>query len=222
MRRRFEEDPGLSLCYTDAWILDPQTGRIGTATAMQWQRRAETPPADPAAFLLELLHRNFIYSAAVVRRSVIDEIGGFDENLPAAIDYEMWLRIVAHGHRAGQVSGLHAVYRRERPGSISSNSKRTFASLAVVFKKVADEYDVPAEAKVLARERTEVMQRELAALDGRLGLNSIWRARARPALVFLRNAVLRRDRWRRVPPPELAEAFPSLLRPPGQGRAPGL
>jgi glycosyltransferase involved in cell wall biosynthesis len=32
-------------------------------------------------------------SAAVVRRSLLDELGGFDESMPVCEDYDMWLRI---------------------------------------------------------------------------------------------------------------------------------
>jgi glycosyltransferase involved in cell wall biosynthesis len=34
-------------------------------------------------------------SAAVVRRSLLEELGGFDESLPVCEDYDMWLRISA-------------------------------------------------------------------------------------------------------------------------------
>ncbi len=35
-------------------------------------------------------------SAALIQRSLLEEIGGFDENLPACEDYDLWLRICAH------------------------------------------------------------------------------------------------------------------------------
>lgn len=34
-------------------------------------------------------------SSIMLRRSIFDEVGGFDENLPACEDYELWLRITA-------------------------------------------------------------------------------------------------------------------------------
>ncbi len=41
-----------------------------------------------------LLVDNFIpFVTAVVRRQVMEEFGGFDENLPMGIDYDLWLRI---------------------------------------------------------------------------------------------------------------------------------
>ena len=210
MSRRLGEAPDLALCYTDAWTLDPVSMRIGTATAMQWQRPPNPPPADPEAFLLELLQRNFIYSAAVVRRSVFDEIGGFDESLTAAIDYDMWLRLSASGHRAGRAPGLHAIYRRGRAGSISSNRPRTFANLLTVYTKIAERPDISPAARARARMRAAVAEKERAALEGRRGIDGVWRAHVRPALVRLRDVASGRDRWRAAPPSEVLEAFPSL------------
>ena len=34
-------------------------------------------------------------SAAVIRRSILQSLGGFDENLPACEDYDLWLRLCA-------------------------------------------------------------------------------------------------------------------------------
>jgi glycosyltransferase involved in cell wall biosynthesis len=60
-------------------------------------------------------------SAAVVRRSLLEEMGGFDESLPVCEDYDLWLRICArhpvlfleeplivkHGGHADQLSRRH-------------------------------------------------------------------------------------------------------------------
>jgi len=35
-------------------------------------------------------------SAAVMRKSLLEELGGFDESLPACEDYDLWLRVCAH------------------------------------------------------------------------------------------------------------------------------
>ncbi len=39
---------------------------------------------------------NFIcFSSAVIRRSVLDQVGFFDETLPMGIDYDLWIRVAA-------------------------------------------------------------------------------------------------------------------------------
>ncbi len=53
----------------------------------------ERPPQDDAAIRRALIRRNpFVHSTIVVRRSVIDRAGGYDESLPVAQDYELWMR----------------------------------------------------------------------------------------------------------------------------------
>ncbi|MFL5242852.1 MAG: glycosyltransferase [Gemmataceae bacterium] len=53
----------------------------------------QSPECRRGDVLAALLHDNFIcFSSVVVRRRVPDEVGLFDETLPLAIDYDLWLR----------------------------------------------------------------------------------------------------------------------------------
>lgn len=207
MREIFERDPTTALAYTDAWVLDAETLRVSTSTAMQWQHPPIPPPADPTAFLLELVDRNFLYTATVARRSVLMRLGGFDERLRAAIDYDMWLRVVAAGERVRLLPGLNAIYRRDRPGSISSDKTRMFATLATVYGRLAADPSAPAAARDRARTRVLEVQRELRAAEGRRDLASLWRARLRPRVIALRNAVRGHERWLATPPAEVADVL---------------
>jgi hypothetical protein len=123
----------------------------------------------------------------------------------------MWLRIAANGYRAGRTVGLQGVYRKGRPGSISSNRARVWQSLAEVYRIVAEEYEVSQAVRSKATSRREAARREMEALQrGGSSLDRAWRTRLRPALVVLKDRLLRRERWYDVPPRELADAFPSL------------
>ena len=203
--------PAAGFAYTDAWTIDPGSGRVGTATAMQWQRPPAAPPATAEALLLELLDRNFVYTAVTVPRAVFDDVGPFDASLRAAIDYEMWLRIAARGYVAVRPPGLLAVYSRHRPGSISSNREVVVSSLAAIYDRLAGDPGLSQRARDVAGGRAAAAHAELAALEGAGGLGGAWRARIRPALVRLRNTALRRDGWLDAPPRELADAFPDLV-----------
>jgi glycosyltransferase involved in cell wall biosynthesis len=212
MRERFDASPDVALAYTDSWFIDPVSGRVGTATAMQWQRPPVPPPANPDRLLLELLERNFIYAAATIRRDVLDDVGLLDERLRAAVDYELWLRVVARRYPVARLDGLHAIYRKGRVGSISANRARVWQSLADVYRTVAEEYDVDAGARAKARSRLAAARRELDALEGRGGIaGRSWRRLLRPALIQARNALFRRGGWRDVPPREVVDAFPTLV-----------
>lgn len=208
MRDLFEADTGVGLLYTDAWVLDPASHRVATESAMHWQRPPSAPPASADAFLEQLLDRNFVYSATVVPRVVFAELGPFDASLRAAIDYEMWLRILAAGYRAARLPGLQCVYRRDRPGSISADRSKVLASLVEVYGRLAENGTVDGARRAQARRRAEETRRELDAFLHPRTAGSRWRRVVRPVLVRLRNAVLRKDRWRRDVPAELRAALP--------------
>ncbi len=204
------EDVGFS--YTNAWTLNPVTGQIGKATAMEGQRPPLEPPSTAEALLLELLDRNFIYNSVTVRRAVFEQLGTFDESLQAAIDYEMWLRIVAHGYKAVSPGGLLAVYRRDRPGSISSNRAVVCTSLLRVYDRVVTDLAVAPRARQVARERMAAVQDELSQLERSSRLYVLWRTGVRPPLARVKNAIFPRpDEWLTAPPPELVKAFPDLF-----------
>jgi glycosyltransferase involved in cell wall biosynthesis len=58
-------------------------------------RDATLPPRGRV--LTDIFARNFIcFSSAVVRREVLDRVGGFDPTLDLAIDYDLWLRAARH------------------------------------------------------------------------------------------------------------------------------
>jgi glycosyltransferase involved in cell wall biosynthesis len=210
MQSALDQTPDAGFAYTDAWTLDPAARRIGKTTAMEWQRPPAVPPPTAELLLLALLDRNFVYTAVSVRRSVIEDVGPFDESLRGAIDYEMWLRIAARGYRAVRPPGLLAVYRRGRPGSISANRAGIYANLIRVYERVADEWPVSDRARETARKQLKAARSELAGLEGGSSLDAIWRVRLRPALAELKRAVRHGDRWLASPPPEILEAFPEL------------
>jgi glycosyltransferase involved in cell wall biosynthesis len=107
--------------------------------------------------------------AALVRRNVVDEIGGFQTYLPTCMDYDFWLRI-AMGHSIVRVPEVMAFYRHHRQGQIISKQWRQAENVWTV-------------KKTFVRECPELLtgfsQRELQSLiDGgllRRGYDNYWR-----------------------------------------------
>jgi glycosyltransferase involved in cell wall biosynthesis len=205
MAEALDGDPEAGFAYTDAWLLDDGRRRIQRASAMAYQDPPDPPPAEPRAFLEELIQRNFVFTSATVRRSVLEEVGGYRESLAASEDYELWLRIVARGYRGARAPGLLAVYRK-RPGTLSTDEARMFSSMLEVARIVAEEYDVPPAIRDLAHARMTSLNAALSR-DGR-ALSARYRIRA--LLVRLKRAVLAPWLWHRTPPPEIRAAFPDL------------
>lgn len=67
-----------------------------------------------------LLWEDTVLTAAPVRRDAVLEVGGFDTGMPEQgdDDWDLWLQLVAAGHRGTIVPEVLYEYRR-RPGSIS-------------------------------------------------------------------------------------------------------
>jgi glycosyltransferase involved in cell wall biosynthesis len=58
-------------------------------------------------------------SAVILRRGLLDEVGGFDEDMAACEDYDLWLRILAR-HEAGLLDEPLTVRRAGHSGQLSA------------------------------------------------------------------------------------------------------
>ena len=93
-------------------------------------------------------------SATVVRKNILDELGGFntDPGYVTAEDYELWLRITKARHRVCFIPGMLGIYRIHR-GSASKAVKSRDAELAVVNHHFAQEHQQHIWRKIKRRKR---------------------------------------------------------------------
>jgi glycosyltransferase involved in cell wall biosynthesis len=89
-------------------------------------------------------------SAAILRRDLLDEVGGFDEDMAACEDYDLWLRILAR-HEAGLLDEPLTIRRAGHPGQLSA----TVAAL--------DRFRILALAKLLGDVSLDAGRRTVAA-----------------------------------------------------------
>ncbi len=197
-------NPNAAVAYTDAWILYDTVKRIARGTAMG-ALQPPVVPDDPTEFLRALLvYGNFVYYAATVRREVVVDLEGFNEDLRGPEDYELWLRIAAGGYSFVRCDELLAVYRR-REGQITADPATIDRALPKVFGLVAREYDVPDDLRALAARREREYADKVGATVGAAP------ARRSVPLVSGPHGVLARFRWfYRRPPLSVREAFPRL------------
>jgi glycosyltransferase involved in cell wall biosynthesis len=204
MEETLHANPQAAVAFTDAWVLNDDIKKIARRTAMSaWS--PSTDPSEPAAFLRALLeHGNFVYASATVRRSVLVDVGGFREALPASVDYELWLRIAASGHRFIRCPEILAVYRL-RAGQITSNPARMERALSEVLRIVAEEYGVTDEIRALALRLMQEQEPRISKAQQRR------RSSRLPPPVFRLYRPLWRLRWFYLrAPAEVREAFPNL------------
>jgi len=108
-RRFLDSRPEVGLLGTGARELDPFGREV----------RIVRPPADHDAIRRALIRANpFVHSSVVMRRSVLDEVGGYDPSFPVAQDYDLWMRLSRVTRLANLAEPL--VIRRLAPGRVSA------------------------------------------------------------------------------------------------------
>jgi glycosyltransferase involved in cell wall biosynthesis len=137
-------------------------------------------------------------SAAILRRELLDEVGGFDEDMAACEDYDLWLRILAR-HEVGLLDEPLAVRRAGHPGQLSA----TVAAL--------DRFRILALAKLLTDTSLGAAKRTAAAeaMAGKCliyGKGLARRSRHNDAVFFAEAAQSALERWSREPDAKLDAA----------------
>ena len=141
--------------------------------------------------LLALLCKNFVGhgSNAVFRRCLIDEVGGFDENLRSWEDVDLWLRIAAtqkwHFYREKRILS----YYRVRPSGLSFNTSQMLDCGELVLK---DAYQrSPELVKSMLPTAYAYMYRYLTRLSRQGGKIEAERDFIRQALIYDRSIFYR-------------------------------
>ena len=166
MAATLDANPTAAVAYTDAWVIDEATRRIERSTAMSRWHPPSTPEG-PEQFLHALLERgNYVFVGATIQRAVLVEVGAFRVGIEGVEDYELWLRIAAHGYGFARCPLNLAIYRRS-PGQTSADYAGMTRTARDVFRIVAEEYELPADLSELARVRMREREEQLATLDSR-------------------------------------------------------
>lgn len=119
MRVLLESGPDVGLAFSDAWIWDEGRRRFARQSA-SGRYRPRPIPTERWELFQSLTLVNYVYGAACFPRALAETLGGFNEELRAAEDWEMWLRIVASGARVVGIDERLAVYRH-RLGQMSKD-----------------------------------------------------------------------------------------------------
>jgi glycosyltransferase involved in cell wall biosynthesis len=119
----------------------PEVGLLGTAArevdASGRELGVVRPPEDDAAIRRALIRRNpFVHSSVMMRRRTLEEAGRYDERLPVAQDYDLWMRMSQITRLANLSAPL--VVRRLLPGRVSAarDSERLAAEARVRWRAV--------------------------------------------------------------------------------------
>ena len=141
------DDPTVGLACSDVLVWDERTP--WDRCPRYWER-IRRPDADTVA-LAQLLHENFVPNlTCLVRRSLLERVGGYDERLPPVEDYDMWLRIALAGGKIRCIDQVQGVYR-VRAGSLSTDLGVKLDSVLRVYEKVISTGRLAPEQRRLVR-----------------------------------------------------------------------
>jgi glycosyltransferase involved in cell wall biosynthesis len=188
-----------AIAMTDAWLFEDVFGRLKRRTALS---TSPTLPSDPGKLFDLLLEDNHVFGLVMMRQSLVENLGGFEERRHVAEDYEYWLRAVSIGATIARAPGIHAVYRLS-PASTSADRRKRLEDRAFVYQIVETEYaHLDVEVRERARRRRRQAERELACLTRLSPESAVFRLRywARCRAGVLRRRVMPRRVWMEMPP----------------------
>lgn len=128
MLEKLETEKDLAFCCCDAFtFIDARSAG---------NRCSHNTPMIPPVTLERVAAREFqVYTAASLRRTWYDRVGGYDPELRNAQDFDLWIRILNAGGRAAFINQPLAWYRNT-PDSLSSNDIRLSGYAIRVYEKL--------------------------------------------------------------------------------------
>jgi glycosyltransferase involved in cell wall biosynthesis len=148
--------PDLDILTTDGYFVvgDRRIRRV-------YDRRWRFEVADQRRAILQ---RNFIFGLAAVRRDRFGEHGGFDESIRWTTDWDLWLRMIVDGSRAGAIAQPLADYRLREASLTARRRELTVGKISTLEKAGRSASLGPADRRVLAQS-LRMYEGQLAALD---------------------------------------------------------
>lgn len=109
----------------------------------------------------ELFDVNFVLtSSTVVRRDLLEALGGFDESLSHAEDLDLWIRLARRA--PATASGRPLVRYQNRPGGLSSQVRARLGGDVTLFRRLARDRELSPALRRRAREREALSHYKLA------------------------------------------------------------
>ena len=117
MVKELNNNKKLDLIYTDEDKIDEKNNYCEPNFKPDW---------SPDTFL----SMNYICHFTIIRRSLIEKVGGFRSKYDGAQDYDMFLRITEKTNNIGHVSKILYHWRKSETSTASNNDNKNYARLA--------------------------------------------------------------------------------------------
>ena len=121
----FKKHPTLFLCYTEAFLIDENSKKIGY--------RSVNSLYKGRCFDLLIKRNNITASSVVLKRKCIDTVGKFDETLNCCENWDLWLRI-SKFFEIGYIKKPLTSYRIHSSHMSNKRSKMLMGRIEVIKK----------------------------------------------------------------------------------------
>lgn len=180
-----DADAAAGFAYSDACLLLEDGSRSGPVLAGR--------PIGARPLLEQLIDDCFIHpSTVIVRRELLDRVGRFDEFLPIAEDYDLWLRLAAAAPGVFVPEPLVLV-RRHAASHSTGNERTIYESTVRVLERQLMRRPQTAARRMRCRSALARMRARASACAAGEGDARSSRAHA---VAAIRAHPLRRDGWR--------------------------
>lgn len=122
-----------------------------------------------------MLIKNMVFATSFFRRADFDRVNGYDENIRAFEDWDLWIRILADGGDVVKLPETYFTYRRHGPSSLqqvenrdSNNKLREYIyqkNLQIYIKAFGNPLDVISKSRLTSSIRYKIGSALLFPLD---------------------------------------------------------
>jgi GT2 family glycosyltransferase len=127
MLARIQADERLGFVTSDALLFGPPQFDGKLFSSLE--------PQDGEVTLERVLRCRFkVFGSVTARRAAVAAVGGYDEELRAAEDMDLWIRMLAAGWRAARVDAPLVEYRRHS-ASLSADTMSIARSVVQMYEK---------------------------------------------------------------------------------------
>lgn len=156
---RLDADPDVGVIYPNAILFGdtPWAGKL---------HQDLNPSRAPVTFEGLLSGTCSVFVSALFRQELAKTVGGFDEALNSAEDFDLWLRMAQQGACFASTPEPLVRYRR-RAGSLSSDEEGLLRNQAAVFNKIAADPIVTARQRDLAASQIALHRTRIAVLTAK-------------------------------------------------------
>jgi glycosyltransferase involved in cell wall biosynthesis len=182
--RRLAAAPGTGWFFSDGAFRD-----LDGATLPSWiALYGELEEGYVGSPLEQLMEVNFVLtSSVVVRRDLLESLGGFREDMSHAEDLDLWIGLARRSPAASAAQAL--VRYQHRPGGLTRQVESRLMGDVALFERLSADRTLPSGLRRRARHRVALARYKLAVAALREGRNADARRQLAGAWLFPERAL---------------------------------